>query len=403
MSEPIKNGDSFLNVLFVVVDRGLRLDNSAVFGSQVVGQMKALSKMGYKVGVLASTVDRTKFEKGMGNMLRLHGIKVFLIDDRTFFTNLFSFSHSLMKIYTKWNVQHIYVRNVWGYLTTVFLSFFFSVRYIYDVRGDLRDESLAAGTSKLKIWFYSTIEKKGIRNSYGINVVSTNLSNLVLQKYEKRATTVIPSCIEMEPYEFDNHLKRKARKKLGFLDTDIVFVYSGGLSHYQQIPKMIQLWSKFVSDDNIKFLLATNEDPHSLRTKLGDLANFGSKLTHVSVSSGEVPDVLKAANIGFLMRDNRELNRVASPVKFAEYLAAGLAVVTGHNVGDMSKQVSDNKLGVLIDTEDLTEAESTIRLFLKEYELDYDDFSFRARGFAASNYSWEIYKGGFRKLYGAIE
>jgi hypothetical protein len=49
-----------------------------------------------------------------------------------------------------------------------------------------------------------------------------------------------------------------------------------------------------------------------------------------------------------LVRDYSNTNRVASPVKFAEYLAAGLRVIISESLGDFSEFVSKNSCGVVL-------------------------------------------------------
>ena len=68
-----------------------------------------------------------------------------------------------------------------------------------------------------------------------------------------------------------------------------------------------------------------------------------------SVEQSKVKYNLALADYGILLRDNNTTNRVASPSKFAEYLAAGLKVIISENIGDLSEFVTSNDCGYIID------------------------------------------------------
>ena len=49
-----------------------------------------------------------------------------------------------------------------------------------------------------------------------------------------------------------------------------------------------------------------------------------------------------------MLREQSDTNKVASPVKFAEYLYAGLPVLITENLGDFSNYVIENDCGFII-------------------------------------------------------
>jgi glycosyltransferase involved in cell wall biosynthesis len=66
------------------------------------------------------------------------------------------------------------------------------------------------------------------------------------------------------------------------------------------------------------------------------------------VPSDQVALYLSAGDLGLLPRRPSLVNQVASPVKFAEYLAAGLPVLTNQGVGDYSELVHREGIGVAL-------------------------------------------------------
>jgi glycosyltransferase involved in cell wall biosynthesis len=57
---------------------------------------------------------------------------------------------------------------------------------------------------------------------------------------------------------------------------------------------------------------------------------------------------LRAFDAGFLLRRRHPVNAVACPVKFAEYLHAGLPVVGTDGIGDVSETIRREGLGIVL-------------------------------------------------------
>lgn len=64
---------------------------------------------------------------------------------------------------------------------------------------------------------------------------------------------------------------------------------------------------------------------------------------------GEIQYSLALADLGLLLRERNSVNRVASPVKFAEYLACGVPVLVSPGVGDCPDIVRRERVGYILD------------------------------------------------------
>ncbi len=126
---------------------------------------------------------------------------------------------------------------------------------------------------------------------------------------------------------------------------------------------------------------------------------FSDRLKILNLSRTSVYDYLCAADIGFLLREDRPLNATSSPVKFAEYLAAGLSVVSSPGVGDISKTIVDMQLGLLVSPlKDKPEINALFD-FIRAYSTNRLSFKSRALGVARDKFSWSAYKDTYRKIY----
>lgn len=123
------------------------------------------------------------------------------------------------------------------------------------------------------------------------------------------------------------------------LNHKIVVGYSGGLQKWQNIEKIIDIVKGLLTlNEDIFFLLCTNSDINPIKKRLTELGK--SNYSIHALSSLEVPSFMKVLDAGFLIRDNITLNRVSSPTKLAEYLAAGATVICTQYAGDYKRSVN---------------------------------------------------------------
>lgn len=393
--------DSHFDVLAVLLDVGLTLENSAVFQSQVADQFLALASMGYAVGIMAIVSDERRFDEVVGDRLRAAGVAIFPVADRGFLRSIVDMARALRTMRRRHRIGRAYVRGLWGPLVIAIANPFNGLRYVYDVRGALADESRAVGAARLKQRIYAGLEAWGIRRAARVSAVTRGLAAVVEQAHGITAIEVVPCCVDIESASTDPADARRRRAELGYADDDIVAVYAGGLSHYQQVPTMLALWRRLLDEPRLKFLLLTNDDPHSLPAVVGDLGDFGDRLQHFSLSRRQVPATLAAADIGFMLRDSRELNRVASPVKFPEYLAAGLSVVASPGTGDASDLIEGGDLGVLVDTQRIDDGVAAVRALIATVAAQRPRVREQAGAAARRHYTWTSFRDAFARLYGA--
>lgn len=389
--------EKVLNVVFTLFDIGLTLENSAVFQSQIGEQLLYLQSAGFQTGLVAIYNDLEIFNAKIGDRLFASGVELFLIQDKGFSKNLWRMPRTINEASNGFTIRNYYVRGLWGPLVLKLAFPFAMPNYVYDVRGDLEDEFKAVQSKPLKRSIYLGLENWGIKNAKAVTAVTSVLAEKVSAK-TKKGVSVIPCCVSMDSYEGNSKAGVRTRKDLEFNETDVVFIYSGGLSHYQQVPAMLELWGMFLKYSNVKFLLLTNEDPHSHPVTLNELAKFGSRLKHFSVGREQIPQMLKLANVGFMLRDTRSLNKAASPVKFPEYLASGLAIAASPGTGDASNIITAYKLGVLIDPEKLNAGFEQLSEFIK-LQGDFVNVSERAQKVADKFYNWNSFNETFQRLY----
>jgi hypothetical protein len=133
------------------------------------------------------------------------------------------------------------------------------------------------------------------------------------------------------------------RNNLKIADNEVLLVYSGSSAEWQSFNKLEgYLTEAFTSNSLLKLLLLSKPGKENTLAK-----KFPDKVMQTWVYPDEVEQFLSAADYGLLIREDSITNKVSSPVKFAEYLAAGLPVIISEHIGDYSAFVKEQNCGII--------------------------------------------------------
>ena len=226
-------------------------------------------------------------------------------------------------------------------------------------------------TDKLLVKRFFDIEKKAVLNSDFRLAISDKLVNYWSEKFNflKQDYTVIPSTLNSIHLSNINIINRES---LGFKKSDIIFVYSGSSSDWQSFSNIILFANKFL-DRNEKYKLLILSNKTDLVKDF--IRKFPNQISIKWFNPKDVIKVLKICDYGLLIREKSITNKVASPVKFAEYLYAGLKIIISPNIGDCTKFVIENNCGYLDDNFELTLKKLTAKEKKVNRELALNNFS----------------------------
>ena len=88
-----------------------------------------------------------------------------------------------------------------------------------------------------------------------------------------------------------------------------------------------------------------------------------------SLEQEEVFEELIKCNFGIIFRGNNLISSVSSPLKFGEYLAAGLPVLINEGIGDTEEIILKYKIGVIIRGKNYYEALNEMIDLLKDKKI----------------------------------
>ncbi len=137
-----------------------------------------------------------------------------------------------------------------------------------------------------------------------------------------------------------------AKRLFSLKKSDIVFLYAGSIAGWQSFNLLydfIDPLLRSTPDNKIVFLSGEDENINKLKNE------FPNQVFSTKVDQDKVPEYLLASDYGLLIREESITNKVASPVKFAEYLACGLKVIISKNLGDYTDFVTENNCGYLLN------------------------------------------------------
>lgn len=233
-------------------------------------------------------------------------------------------------------------------------------RMIFDMRGLFIDEMISWGVWKENTFVVRMMrffEKQCILKADDVVVVSEAFKKYLLTlEFVKSARRdgkfeVIPNCVSLERFRSDDH--NAARKRLN-VENKIVLVYAGSLDSHQRPLDMVRFFSAFSKiSDQAFFLFLTYGSVQAANVLFENSLIDPLRYRVLQVNPDDVPEYLSAGNCAILLRNEELLNRVACPLKFAEYLAAGLPVLISGGIGDTESIVRQHSVGVVLD--DLTD------------------------------------------------
>jgi glycosyltransferase involved in cell wall biosynthesis len=121
----------------------------------------------------------------------------------------------------------------------------------------------------------------------------------------------------------------------------------------------------------------------------------------LTVAPEDVPRYLHAADVGLSLIRTSAARQASSPTKFAEYLAAGLPVISTAEIGDLDAQIAEHRVGVLLDRFDEAAYDEAIRAMT---ELRRDP-QVRERCLALARSEYDLHDVGgvrYRRLYETV-
>lgn len=280
-------------------------------------------------------------------------------------------------------------------------------RILFDIRGFMPEEYTDAGVWPAGGALYQGVKgvERYLFKSADAFVVLTEKAREILfpgraDADEKgRPVEVIPCCVDFGRFRAADRATREELRRELKLEGRRVVVYVGSFGGWYMAEETARFMAlAYKQDPNTFALVLTQTPPEAIAARLRELGIPEDSFHVGRVAPAEVPRYLKASDIAvsFIRACYSKLS--SSPTKIAEYLAAGLPVVTNAGIGDVDEVIEGDRVGVVLrefDDESLTRALAEVEALRAEGGL-----SQRARASAERRFDIERVGGAkYRRLY----
>ena len=315
----------------------------SVFDSQVLALLKAINEKNYFKEIYLFLGVRNEIQRS-DFLARKESLEI-----KTVFFKTYP-NYPFFNILTRKSIQNTLLSQSIDFKEAIFhtrgemiawhLSKILETKYHKNIIPDVRGASIEeieefSDLNKIVRSLKIINNKKAIRNLNKFNtisVVSKSLKEYLVTNHNiDPAKIVITPCLAETAFRFDEAQRECIRKEFKISINDILVVFSsGGTANWQNNEVLIMLAKKGLKVLN----LSKREILHK---------NVFNKF----ISYTEVPLYLNAADFAIIWRDKSIVNKVASPVKFSEYVCCGLPVIANDSIDMIKEFIVKNSCGLI--------------------------------------------------------
>ncbi|HMF55938.1 MAG TPA: glycosyltransferase [Pyrinomonadaceae bacterium] len=221
-------------------------------------------------------------------------------------------------------------------------------RLVFDLRGLIAEEYADAGIwteGSLPFRMVKRLERAGLRRANEIIVLTRRVRDWLIERGLASADKieVIPCCVDLSRFNAHGETWPPAAQDR------FEVVYAGSVTGLYMLEEMGRFFLEIKARREDAFLrILTVSGAQGAKDTL---CRVGLKVEDFwvgAVAPAEVPLYLSRARMGLSFRKPAFSQIAASPTKIAEYLAAGLPVVSNAGTGDTDELLEGERLGVIL-------------------------------------------------------
>ena len=394
--------------------------------SQVVIPLKKLAREGYNITLVSGErkedlrkrrerealhrdleeagVELVFFRKSLPPYLRIDTDRKGTLVQRAlcFAWDQFRFFFLTGRLLITRKIRILHARSYVPAIIGLFYQKLLRVKLIFDPRGILPEElRLARGWNEddFRYRFWKFLEKRLLKNADAVFALSRPFREHLERIVPRKDIRITPCCIEPERFGFHPERRKAMRDSLGFGDR-FVMVYSVGcFVPYQVLEKALEVFQILKKQKPGARLLILTPEQEKMKDYAGRYGLNLEGVTFTRALFSRMADHLMACDAGLLVRHPSVVSRVASPVKFPEYLACGLPVLSFRGIGDTDYIIERYSVGECVDPDDEEDIALGIRRLLSRVEGYGDGLRTQCREIAVKYFSWDEYLPLYRCEY----
>ncbi len=236
-------------------------------------------------------------------------------------------------------------------------------RYVYWVQGLLPEENFAQLANKFRRIIYELIERILILNTLKEGNFFLMVSERMRLHFEVKYRRKIDNCYIM-PCNNDV-IYRDSFYTPGKYEND-VFCYAGSLNVWQCIDETLKLYKKIEDERKNTKLLLLVKDREKAENWLVKYEIENYEIDFVPID--RLPEKLKHTKYGFIIREDLELNRVATPTKLMTYMGNGVIPVLSSCLEGLLESADESQY--IIKIKDLNDLKPIFNMMDREISAD---------------------------------
>jgi glycosyltransferase involved in cell wall biosynthesis len=230
-----------------------------------------------------------------------------------------------------------------------------------------------------------------------VDTVSTASSRLrsLCHEYTMPLERIFPAPVGANPIDFNPEVDGQEFREL-FVKDGLLVVYLGQLHGAQYVELFIQAADLLRNEEDLTFLIVGGGYRIGLLLEMVKSLGLEEKIYFTGyITHPKIPNFLAAADIAVACFEDNDITRCKSPLKIAEYMAMGKAIVASR-VGEVSTMLDGS--GVLVPPGDPEALAESILLLAQDPALR-QSFGRKAHGRARTIYNWETTAQSLLKAY----
>lgn len=295
------------------------------------------------------------------------------------------------------SISILHCRSLFPGIIALFVKMIYNneIKIIYDNRGVYIDEEIYKGHWKSngsKEIITRKLEKLLLKNCTAQVVVSDFFKSYIVNKNILNITD-----IESKTFVITNGTKINERQILQKDKNSIVGVFLGSAAKWQNLDGVVALMK--ISQRLPNFLrykiISYNIEAYEKVIEQSGLDR--SRIEIKNLESHEIQKSIETCSFGILIREDNLINNVATPLKFAEYLSAGLPILISKGIGDTEEIIKKYNVGVVVENELYEEGLIDLIELLKNDDIHKRCMDVAKTEFNIDN-SFEKYKMIYKKI-----
>jgi glycosyltransferase involved in cell wall biosynthesis len=314
------------------------------YRTKVLGQLAEYESRGGLNAVLIA-FDR---DAAQLSTLQLDGVSILAHGRR----GILHYYPDLWRLSRRGAIRIVHAHNLYSGALALTARWLFGYKVLVELHGRIPEEYVVLGKGgQASFWLLKKLESWVMRSADHILPISEKLKSYLVQQYSLPPSrlTVIPDSADPKAFRWDLTVRAAARKRLG-LESKFVCVHLGSVFIWYDPDLIAKVFQKIRERQPSAHLLVVTEDVERTRNYLSPRLP-ADQFTVRGVPHNEVPELLAASDIGFLLLKSTVNIEVASPSKFSEYLNSGLPVLITPRVGDFSALIASTGAGAIVSDE----------------------------------------------------